>query len=144
MHMGMVRRVMKGSIPSEILGTDFHVPGDGVAVHAQQRLPLLHRFISQPGGVFPTERQDMRPYVTWMIRDFLHRRRLSIIREQTVGRQLGCAGPVGDVILIPLPGSEQFPVHLRCPQNELIRISLRGIQPVVFRLVQFPDVGIFL
>ena len=69
--MGMIALVMVGSVPAQIGQRDFHVLGNGFCLRAQEVSPCVGVVITKPGGVFTAQRNNVRPHIAFVIRNFL-------------------------------------------------------------------------
>lgn len=69
--MGMIALVMIGGVPTQIGQRDFHILCNGFRLRAQKISPCVGVVITETGSVLAAQRNNVRPHIAVMIRNFL-------------------------------------------------------------------------
>ena len=67
--MGVVRLIVKGGIPSEVLPGYLHRLGHIHGVLGEQRFPFIRLVITESGGILPAQGNDRQPYIAGVSRN---------------------------------------------------------------------------
>ena len=71
--MGVITLVVEGGVPAEVSRRNIHSGGDVIAVGPEQTHPCLGIIVSQPGGIFPFQGENVRPNIPVVLIQFIHR-----------------------------------------------------------------------
>ena len=113
MHMRVIPLVVKGGVPPEVLGRDFHSCRNLISMGTQQGAPRLGIVVAQACCVLPTQRDDVGPYVSGVVFQFVHglvQVYAIFIPEQPVVPQTLSTRTSGDVFGVALGGADLGPV----------------------------------
>ena len=135
----MLPLVVEGGVPAEVRGRYFHRRRDLVAVGADEISPRCGVVEAQPRRILPLEGEDVRPHISGVLLQFLHRffqRHAVAVPEQTVGTQPLRPGPGGDILQILLRLPERVPVGFQRQSEEGGGRRLGGLGLVARILVE--------
>ena len=116
----MLALVVEGRVPAEVCGRYLHRRRDLIAVGADEISPRRGVVKAQTRRVLPLEREDVRPHISGVLLQFLHRffqRHAVAVPEQTVGTEALRSGPGGDILQILLRLTERVPVGFQCQRE---------------------------
>ena len=71
MDMGIPALVVKGCVPAELVWRDLHRIGNLYRMCFDQLLPAFGEDVAQPGCVLAAQQPDERPYISWVLLNFL-------------------------------------------------------------------------
>ena len=126
----MLALVVEGRVPAGSPRAVFSSPPRSLR---WARMIFLHAAAvveAQTRRVLPLEREDVRPHVSGVLLQFLHRffqRHAVAVAEQTVGTQPLRPGPGGDILQILLRLTERVPVGFQCQREEGEAAALVGL-----------------
>ena len=72
MDMGMVSLVMKSRIPPQMVHWNLEIFGKGRRLSPEEIPPTAPVVEAQPGGIFPFQGEDVRPYLSSVVVQFFH------------------------------------------------------------------------